>query len=105
MKRLLGAAVFSLALAGMGAVSFAADPVAKPPDVTKDATAWVELVSTGAPVCTPEGDSATSFSCTALIYATPYTFRCVSTAATKDVKGGVVCQVPLPAAEIAVSTK
>jgi hypothetical protein len=105
MKRLLGAALFSLTLASFGGTSFAADPVAKPPDVTKDALAYVELISTGAPVCTPEEGSTASFSCSALIYATPYTFRCVVTPATKDVEGGVVCQVPLPAAKQPVSTK
>jgi hypothetical protein len=104
MQRIVGAAVFSLALAGMGSTSFAADPVVKPADVTKDAEAYVQQI-TDAMVCTAEEGSTTSFSCTTLVFATPFTVRCVVTEGTKDAKGGVVCQVPLPAAEIAVSTK
>jgi hypothetical protein len=104
MKQLLRAAVFSLALAGLGGTSFAADPVPKPPDVTKDAEAYVQAI-TEKMVCAPEEGTTGSFTCTTLVFATPFSFRCVITEATKDVKAGVVCQVPMPAAESIAITK
>jgi hypothetical protein len=103
MPRFFSAAVLSLALAGVGSTSFAADAVVKPPvvtnapDVSKAALAWVQQITeTEAPVCTIEEGSATSFSCTALLLATPVSFRCVVTETSTKDAGGTRCQVPLP---------
>jgi hypothetical protein len=71
--------------------SFAATTSTTPkaPDVGKAATEYVDQMKQ-TPVCTLEGDSAASYSCTTLAFGTPFTFRCVTTATS------TVCAVPLP---------
>jgi hypothetical protein len=83
------------AVAGLGLTFFplayaATTAAPKTPDVGQAAAEYVKQIEK-APVCTLEEGSTDSYSCSALSFGAPFSFRCMTTATD----GSLVCAVPL----------